>query len=163
MARFGKTVLGFTIASIVTGGLLATGSSTPAAATPAQCDAGKPLDVYGVVGGGSSFTYAGRTVHLLNGRARNYTYGEISRGYHQGDRIWVDRSKNKMPKTPMHPTTQQVISAGGWKQCGPFSGPSSNAVINWNTSTVSHYAARVCIDPAGSTPYHCGAWYTDAS
>ncbi|WP_051764673.1 hypothetical protein [Streptomyces sp. NRRL F-5135] len=28
---------------------------------------------------------------------------------------------------------------------------------------VRHYTARVCIDPVGTSPYHCGAWYVDAS
>jgi len=147
---------------VATGGMVA-GGATTASATTRDCDAGWKLDVYGVVGGGSSFAYAGRNVLLLNGRARNYTHGQIISGYHRGDRIWVDRSRNKMPKTPRHPSTALVQSHGGWKQCGPFSSSSTDNVINWDTWNVRHYAVRACIDPAGSKPYHCGAWYTDAS
>ncbi|MFF4506570.1 hypothetical protein [Streptomyces sp. NPDC001401] len=145
------------------GGLII-GSTSTAQATTADCDAGWVADVYGTVGGGSSFTYAGRLVQMQNGRARNYSHGIILGGYRAGDRIWTDRSRNKMPANVMHPSTAQVQSIGsGWKQCGPFDGAKTNSVINWDTANVRHYAARVCIDPVGSTPYQCGSWYTDAS
>ncbi|ANH95042.1 hypothetical protein A8713_30960 [Streptomyces sp. SAT1] len=148
--------------TLAAGGLVA-GAATTASAAGKNCDAGSKLDAYGVVGGGSSYAYAGRNVQLLNGRTRNYTHGQIISGYHRGDRTWVDRSRNKMPKTPKHPSTALVKSHGGWKQCGPFNSSTTDSVINWDTSKVRHYAVRVCIDPAGSKPYHCGVWYTDAS
>ncbi|MER8002554.1 hypothetical protein [Streptomyces sp. NPDC095613] len=69
-----------------------------------------------------------------------------------------------MPKAAMHPSTSSVLSTGkGWKECGPFNRRSTSMVLHWDTKAVRHYTARVCIDPVGTTPYHCGAWYVDAS
>ncbi|NUP18475.1 MAG: hypothetical protein HOZ81_20790 [Streptomyces sp.] len=112
-------------------------------------------EIWGEIGGGSSFTDRGRRINLLNGKLWDkYSYGRIESGRVTGDRVWVDRSINTMPLGNKHPSTSQVQSNGGWKQCGPETGAHSFYVLSW------HRAVRVCWDPT-SGDARCGAWYVD--
>lgn len=54
-----------------------------------------------------------------------------------------------------------VTSRGGWKQCGPFDGRSSEQVTSFNVATQEHFAVRACFRPADRQPSVCGNWYID--
>jgi hypothetical protein len=154
---------------VATGALLGLLTVTPnAVATQSDCDARFRLDLYARVGSGVSFSYAGRQAILRNGRAFNFSYGQLA-GARGGDRLWVDRSRRGIPnRINQHPSTATISHFGGWKQCGPWRAPANgttttNLVMNWNTSLQRHYAVRICFDPVGSTDPRCGRWYIDRS
>ncbi|TKK87947.1 hypothetical protein FDA94_15405 [Herbidospora galbida] len=148
------------VVSVATLGLL----PGQAQAGTADCDATFRPDLYKQV---YSFTASGRTVKLMNGGGLNFSYANVDGGQ-SGDLVWIDRSRNGIPNSmPKYPSTAEVESQGGWKQCGPFKiewwttdGRITDLVMNWNTTQQRHYATRVCIRPNGGS-VSCGSWYVD--
>lgn len=138
--------------------------SAPSAAhaSPSDCDNGS-FDTFSMVESGVSFRAYGRDVQLRNGNFFNHSFAFIDPSLYQpGDQIWVDRSINPIPNSdPKYPSTDLVIARGGWKQCGPFTRLDSDQVMNWNTDTKHHFAARACFRPNDGRPSVCGKWYVD--
>ncbi|MBE3015827.1 hypothetical protein IL992_42690 [Microbispora sp. NEAU-D428] len=133
-----------------------------AKATESDCDS-FITGQFKIIGSGASFQAYGRSVNLLNDDTFNHSFTYISSGYQFGDLVWVDRSLNPMSSNvPTYFSDDSyVTSRGGWKQCGPTEDMASLQVVNWNTTTQEHFAARACFRPWDGRPSVCGKWYVD--